>query len=115
MVLVPRCNDSNADIKPLQIELLDGIDNNCENGIDEGFRDLDSDNDRLSDWAEFHIQNTDWNNPDTDGDGMDDGDEVQVFFSDPTYADPDDDSDGYYWFQDCDDNNSDRSPGLSNG
>ena len=44
---------------------------------------------------------------------MDDGDEVQVFFSDPTYTDPDDDSDGYYWFQDCDDNDSDRSPGLS--
>ena len=107
------CNDSNPDIKPLQPELLDGIDNNCENGIDEGFKDLDSDNDRLSDWAEFHVQFTDWNNPDTDGDGMDDGDEVQVFFSDPTYTDPDDDTDGYYWFQDCDDNDSDRSPGLS--
>ena len=107
------CNDSNPDVKPLQQELLDGIDNNCANGIDEGFMDVDSDNDRLSDWAEFHVQFTDWNNPDTDGDGMDDGDEVQVFFSDPTYADPDDDSDGYYWFQDCDDNDSDRSPGLS--
>ena len=107
------CNDSNPNVKPFQPELLDGIDNNCENGIDEGFQDLDSDNDRLSDWAEFHVQNTDWNNPDTDGDGMDDGDEVQVFFSNPTYADPDDDSDGYYWFQDCDDNDSDRSPGLS--
>ena len=107
------CNDSNPDIKPLQPEMLDGIDNNCENGIDEGFKDLDSDNDRLSDWAEFHVQFTDWNNPDTDGDGMDDGDEVQVFFSDPTYTDPDDDTDGYYWFQDCDDNDSDRSPGLS--
>ena len=107
------CNDSNPNVRPLLPELLDGIDNNCENGIDEGFKDLDSDNDRLSDWAEFHVQFTDWNNPDTDGDGMDDGDEVQVFFSDPTYADPDDDSDGYYWFQDCDDNDSDRSPGLS--
>ena len=107
------CNDSNPNVKPLQPELLDGIDNNCENGIDEGFKDLDTDNDRLSDWAEFHVQFTDWNNPDTDGDGMDDGDEVQVFFSDPTYADPDDDSDGFYWFQDCDDNDSDRSPGLS--
>ena len=107
------CNDSNPNIKPFQPELLDGIDNNCENGIDEGFKDLDSDNDRLSDWAEFHVQFTDWNNPDTDGDGMEDGDEVQVFFSDPTYADPDDDTDGYYWFQDCDDNDSDRSPGLA--
>jgi len=107
------CNDSDPNIKPFQPELLDGIDNNCENGIDEGFKDLDSDNDRLSDWAEFHVQFTDWNDPDTDGDGMDDGDEVQVFFSDPTYADPDDDNDGYYWFQDCDDNDSDRSPGLS--
>ena len=107
------CNDTNPNVKPLQPELLDGIDNNCENGIDEGFKFLDSDNDRLSDWAEFHVQFTDWNNPDTDGDGMDDGDEVQVFFSDPTYADPDDDSDGYYWFQDCDDNDSDRSPGLT--
>ena len=107
------CNDTNALIKPMAPELLDGVDNNCINGIDEGFAQLDSDNDRLSDWAEFHVQNTDWNDADSDDDGLEDGDEVQIYFSDPTTYDPDDDLDGYYWFQDCDDENPDRNPGLA--
>jgi hypothetical protein len=106
------CNDTNPMIKPMVTELLDGVDNNCVDGIDEGFAQLDSDNDRLSDWAEFHVQNTDWNDADTDDDGLEDGDEVQIYFSDPTTYDPDDDLDGYYWFQDCDDTNPDRNPGL---
>jgi len=106
------CNDTNPLIKPMVAELLDGVDNNCVDGIDEGFAQLDSDNDRLSDWAEFHVQNTDWNDADTDDDGLEDGDEVQIYFSDPTTYDPDEDLDGYYWFQDCDDLNPDRSPGL---
>jgi subtilisin-like proprotein convertase family protein len=106
------CNDSNPLIKPLVTELLDGVDNNCVDGIDEGFAQLDSDNDRLSDWAEFHVQNTDWLDADSDDDGLEDGDEVQIYFSDPTTYDPDEDQDGYYWFQDCDDINPDRNPGL---
>ena len=106
------CNDTNPLIKPMVIELLDGVDNNCVDGIDEGFAQLDSDNDRLSDWAEFHVQNTDWLDADSDDDGLEDGDEVQIYFSDPTTYDPDEDQDGYYWFQDCDDVNPDRNPGL---
>ena len=31
------CTDTNPNIKPFQPELLDGIDNNCDNGIDDGF------------------------------------------------------------------------------
>jgi hypothetical protein len=106
------CNDTNPLIKPMVTELLDGVDNNCVDGIDEGFAQLDSDNDRLSDWAEFHVQNTDWLDADSDDDGLEDGDEVEIYFSDPTTYDPDDDQDGYYWFQDCDDINPDRNPGL---
>jgi len=30
------CNDSNINIYPGRVEVCDGIDNNCENGIDEG-------------------------------------------------------------------------------
>jgi subtilisin-like proprotein convertase family protein len=106
------CNDTNPLIKPMVTELLDGVDNNCVDGIDEGFAQIDSDNDRLSDWAEFHVQNTDWLDADSDDDGLEDGDEVEIYFSDPTTYDPDDDQDGYYWFQDCDDINPDRNPGL---
>ena len=34
------CNDFDASIHPNAPEQCDGIDNNCENGIDEGFKDL---------------------------------------------------------------------------
>ena len=37
------CNDSNATINPGVNEICDGIDNNCNNLIDENFRDLDQD------------------------------------------------------------------------
>lgn len=36
------CNDSNAEINPGEIEMCDGMDNNCDGNIDEGF-DTDSD------------------------------------------------------------------------
>jgi hypothetical protein len=34
------CNDTNPLIKPMVTELLDGVDNNCVDGIDEGFAQL---------------------------------------------------------------------------
>lgn len=42
------------------------------------YRDQDSDNDGLSDFEEENVYGTDPHNPDTDGDGVNDGDEVKM-------------------------------------
>ncbi len=57
---------------------------------------LDSDGDGLSDWDEINIYHTDPHNPDTDGDGLSDGDEVHKYHTDPLKRDTDGDglSDG---------------------
>ena len=64
------CNDTNAQINPNVEELLDGIDNNCNDEIDETFVGLDRDDDGLPDLDEFNIVKTDPLNNDTDGDGL---------------------------------------------
>lgn len=53
---------------------------------------IDSDGDGLSDWDEVNIYGTDPYNPDTDGDGLSDGDEVLKYGTDP--LNPDTDFDG---------------------
>jgi hypothetical protein len=53
---------------------------------------IDSDNDGLTD-AEEKALGTDPNNPDTDGDGLFDGEEVKVYKTDP--LNPDTDGDGF--------------------
>ncbi|MBQ7667529.1 MAG: OmpA family protein [Kiritimatiellae bacterium] len=55
-------------------------------------RSLDSDGDGLSDWDEINVYHTDPNNPDTDGDGLRDGEEVLKYKTNP--LDPDTDHDG---------------------
>ena len=93
---------------------MNGIDDNCDDYIDEGYNFTDRDNDGLKDWNEYHIHGTDFMDSDTDDDGLDDGEEVNIFSSmgsDPLVYDPDDDDDSWYWFQDCDDEDGDRSPG----
>lgn len=49
----------------------------------------DTDGDGLLDADEINIYNTDPNNPDTDGDGLSDGDEVNIHKTDPTLRDTD--------------------------
>ena len=110
------CNDQDAEINPGKPEKLNGFDDNCDNLIDEGFNFTDRDNDGLKDWPEYHIHNTDYRNADTDGDGLNDGSEVNLYSdlgADPLIFDEDMDGDTWYWFEDCDDNNILRSPGLS--
>ena len=110
------CNDSNPDVNPGKPELLNGIDDNCDDYIDEGYNFTDRDNDGLKDWDEYHIHGTDFMDSDTDDDGLDDGEEVNIFSSmgsDPLVYDPDDDDDSWYWFQDCDDTNPNIHPGAT--
>ncbi|HJM66802.1 MAG TPA: S8 family serine peptidase [Candidatus Thalassarchaeaceae archaeon] len=104
------CDDNDPNINPGRPELLNGIDDDCDLLVDEGFEILDSDGDGLTDHAEYHSHTTDPNNSDTDGDGLSDGDEVLVHSTDPLVVDQDGDSDGYYWFQDCEDNNASIHP-----
>ena len=46
-------------------------------------------------------------------DGINDGDELLVTHTDPLSPDLDEDGDGFRWFDDCDDNDSSRSPNVN--
>jgi len=107
------CNDEDDESAPDRNEDLDGKDNNCDGMVDEGFNESDSDSDGIVDWIEFHIHGTNFTNSDTDNDGLDDGTEILVKLSDPLSFDDDSDGDGFYWFEDCDDNASLMHPNLS--
>ena len=107
------CNDEDDESAPDRSEDLDGKDNNCDGMVDEGFNESDSDSDGIVDWIEFHIHGTNFTNSDTDNDGLDDGTEILVKLSDPLSFDDDSDGDGFYWFEDCDDNASLMHPNLS--
>lgn len=61
-------------------------------GVDDGgvvTPPLDSDGDGLSDDDERNIYGTDPHNPDTDGDGLSDGDEVRIYHTNPLRKDTD--------------------------
>ena len=70
------CNDNDPLINPGRPELLNGLDDDCDFDVDEGYNFTDRDFAGLKDWTEFHIHQTDYLNSDTDGDGLNDGDEV---------------------------------------
>ncbi|RJU88420.1 MAG: hypothetical protein DWC02_01615 [Candidatus Poseidoniales archaeon] len=106
------CNDSNDQVYPYALEILNGIDDDCDNLWDEGYNTTDEDSDNLSDYSEYHIHGTNLSNFDTDGDLLSDGDEVLIYFTDPLVKDNDSDFDGWYWFEDCDDNNSAINPDI---
>ena len=104
------CNDSNPAINPGRPDILNGIDDDCDQIVDEGYNFTDRDGDGVKDWSEFHIHGTDYLDSDTDGDGIFDGDEILIYFTNPLFADEDSDSDGRYWFEDCDDSDPLVSP-----
>ena len=107
------CNDSNADISPSAIEVLNGIDDDCNGTMDEGFNLTDADSDGLSDYEEYHGYGTDWQDSDTDLDGLEDGEEVFTYLTNPLVKDNDSDMDGFYWFEDCDDTNASLNPSIA--
>ena len=106
------CNDTNSDIYPTAVELLNGIDDNCNGSWDEGFNLTDVDSDGLYDFEEYHEYGTDWLNPDTDMDGLEDGTEIFIHDTNPLVVDNDTDQDGFYWFQDCNDTNASINPSI---
>lgn len=63
---------------------------------DEQLMERDTDGDSLNDYDEIYVHSTDPLNPDTDGDGLSDSDEINVNGTDPLAADTDGDglSDG---------------------
>ncbi len=92
------CDDADAAIHPGAFELPDGIDNDC-NGVSEVD---DTDGDGLTDEEELII-GSDPSDPDSDDDGLYDGEEVGDDLSDPVdtdedglpdWDDDDDDGDG---------------------
>ncbi len=84
------CDDNDPNVHPDATEVEDGLDNDCDGEVDEGFQDTDGDG--LRDPEEATL-GTDPLDPDTDGDGLLDGAEVHVHTSDP--LDPDTDGDLY--------------------
>ena len=71
----------------------------------------DSDLDGLSDSVEISVHQTNPNNEDTDSDGLNDGAEINLWQSNPLIYDADEDSDLYYHFNDCNDQNAEINPG----
>ncbi len=69
----------------------DGLSNSKEKEIGTDPRNPDTDGDGLNDGEEFHSYKTDPLNPDTDGDGLKDGDEVYEYKTKPLVADSDGD------------------------
>ncbi len=104
------CNDSNPQIYPGALELLNGVDDDCDGQWDEGFNATDTDGDGLSDFGEYHIFGTDLTLADTDSDMLDDGQEILIYSSNALVKDNDTDMDGFYWFQDCNDTDSSIYP-----
>jgi len=104
------CDDNDSSFAPGVPEILDGMDNDCDDESDEDFLWIDTDGDGITDYSEFHYFSTDPGNGDSDGDGLPDGVELNQLLSDPLVADPDADLDGWYHFQDCDDDDFERAP-----
>jgi len=73
---------------PFKDDDLDGLDDNWESKYSVDDPEADADSDDLKNIDEFQKE-TDPNNPDTDGDGLEDGEEVTEYETDPLNYDTD--------------------------
>ncbi|MBI5507907.1 MAG: putative metal-binding motif-containing protein [Deltaproteobacteria bacterium] len=80
------CNDAATSANPGRFEVCDGLDNNCNGGVDDGF--IDADRDGVADCVDV----------DTDGDGC-----ADLMDANPTGASADQDGDGFAVDCDCED------------
>lgn len=92
------CDDNDADVYPGALEILDGKDNNCELGVDEGY--TDTDGDLIDDSVDTDDDNDGYSDPDEIAAGSDPLDENSLpadldgdFI--PDILDDDIDGDGY--------------------
>ncbi|MBU0558800.1 MAG: OmpA family protein [Bacteroidota bacterium] len=69
----------------------DGLENEFERSIGTSFRDADTDGDGLNDGLEVNQYKTNPIKSDTDGDGLSDADELKNYKTDPNKTDTDDD------------------------
>ena len=76
------CNDGDASVFPGATEICDGIDNNCDGQVDEGF--VNTDGDSMADCVD----------PDDDNDGVLDGSDNCPLTANPGQEDGDFDGDG---------------------
>ena len=69
--------------------------------------------DGLFDYDEYHNHSTNHMNNDTDGDGLEDGAEIQLYMTNPLIPEIDADSDGTIWLFDCNDSTPTIYPGAT--
>lgn len=80
------------------LEVRDPAGNSAEDSLVVEVVGTDSDGDGLTDWDEENVYGTDPSEADTDGDGMNDGDEVELGRDPLTSDEEEDDSSEEYWW-----------------
>ena len=90
-LVLAGCKSGKKEVGPPPDTDGDGLTDAIEMELGTDINKADTDEDGLSDFAEYDQYKTDPLNPDTDGDGLSDGDEVNSYSTNPLEADSDGD------------------------